>query len=86
MYILLHDTNIISFFPGYKTYYCETGWLKESYVYIAQTNVLEAVIEKYSLECIFIYNFVFPNVSFFFVANLFDFWENMAMHLFLNTL
>ena len=32
---------------------------------IAQINVFYSVIEKFPLECVFVYNFVSPNVSLF---------------------
>ena len=29
------------------------------YIYIIQTNVFYSITEKYSLECVFVYNFIF---------------------------
>ena len=57
----MHKNYIINFFLSSCRTIFGTGWPKVSYIKL----MFCAVTEKYPLACVFVYNFVSPNVSLF---------------------
>ena len=57
---IIHKKYIINFFPQpHESPY--SGWYDHK-LYL-QTNISYTDTEKYLLECVFVYNFVSPNVN-----------------------
>ena len=57
-----HKNYVINFFQLHASLYSRQDDQKEI-ISIVLTNIFYAITEKYSLECVFVYNFLFPNDS-----------------------